>query len=163
MCEKAVVGGGVITEQGPQGGGQQPEAYANSGPTRCPPHNHIVLTEEGQDFQHEQWFIFWIGPHQKTCMPCASPRSHFSICGPLCQAVLRPKVHVDVCGPTTAGAMLMSRAYVTAKVKPTSLAGSAPKSTLISMGHAAARGHIDVRDLPELLWSMRSPRVMVLL
>lgn len=108
-------GRGVITEQGPQGGGQQPEAYANSGPTRCPPHNHIVLTEEGQDFQHEQWFIFWIGPHQKTSMPCASPRSHFAISGPLCQAVLRPKVHVDVCGPTTAGAMLMSRAHVTAK------------------------------------------------
>lgn len=109
-----MVGGGVIVEQGPQSGGQQPDAYADSGPKHAAHHNHVVLSKDRTSNMNNGSFSGLV-LIKKTSMPCASPRSHFAICGPLCQAVLKPKVRVDVCGLTIAWDMLMSRANVTAK------------------------------------------------
>lgn len=63
------------------------------------PHNRPD-SEQGQDFQDEEWSIFWIGPPQNTSVVCAAPQG--GIPGPLPQVVRKPEVHEDVRGPREA-------------------------------------------------------------
>lgn len=63
------------------------------------PHNNPD-SEQGQDFQDEEWSIFWIGLPQKTSTVCAAPIGGGP--GALPQVVRKPEVHKDVCGPREA-------------------------------------------------------------
>lgn len=60
------------------------------------PPNHPD-SEQGQDFQDEEWSIFWIGSPQNTSVVCAVPQGGDP--HPLPQVVRKPEVHEDVHGP----------------------------------------------------------------